>query len=231
MKVIYSILPILIFFLLSEGSQIENLQSATPQVKILISDEKKIYTWKEQVRYSVNVSDPKDGESKYGEIPSQESILTLEYLPGDKEEDIKKAMEKNEEKGLSLMKKSTCFGCHAQKTKISGPSFQEIAKRYEVNENTVKTLGDRILNGSLGIWGDQQMPAHHDFTEDECQQIAKYILETGDDPNYWVYAGLEGVFRIKDKPESHFEGVGVLTARYISTSGSEGKHSVVLKIR
>ncbi len=232
MKVIYSI--ILFFFFSSWEnfrSQLENVQAAAPQVKILEPDEKRSYSWEEQVRYSINVSDPKDGESKYGEIPAQECLLTLEYLPGNKDEDIKKIIEKREEKGLSLMKKSTCFGCHAHKSRMTGPSFQEIAARYETNESTIKNLSNHILNGSLGVWGDQQMPAHADFTEEQCNQIAKYILEAGDHPYRWVYPGLEGVFRIIDKPPVDRDGICVLTASYTSTSGAEGRHSIVLKIR
>lgn len=233
MKIIYPVIFfITIFFSWDTGrSQIEKVQPSVPQVKILAPDEKRSYTWNEQVRYSISISDPKDGESKYGEIPSQECLLTLEYLPVNKDEEIKKAIEKKEEKGLSLMKKSTCFGCHAHTTRVAGPSFEEIAEHYEANETTINNLGDHILNGSFGMWGNQQMPAHTDFTEEQCRQIAKYILEIEDHPYRWVYPGLEGVFRIIDKPEIDRNGVYVLTASYTSTSGAEGRYSVVLKIR
>jgi len=75
------------------------------------------------------------------------------------------------------MKKSTCFGCHAQTTRAAGPSFQEIATRYETNETTINNLANHILNGSIGVWGNQQMAAHPDFTGEQHRQIAKYILE------------------------------------------------------
>jgi cytochrome c len=211
--------------------QIEKVLQPAPQVKLSIPDEKKIYTWNEQVRYSISVSDQKDGESKYGEIPSQECLLTLVYLPDGKEEAIKKTTGEKEEKGLSLIKKSTCFGCHAHKTRMAGPSFQEISKRYEANEKTIENLSNHILNGSVGVWGNQQMPAHPDFTEEQCRQIANYILEIGDYPYRWIYSGLEGSFRILDKPEIDRNGVYVLTASYTSTSGAEGRHSIVLNIR
>ena len=233
MKTIYVInFFITIFMWWDTGSlQIEKVQPAAPQVKLLAPDEKRSYAWKEQVRYSISISDPKDGESKYGEIPSQECLLTLEYLPVNNDEEIKKAMEKKEEKGLSLIKKSTCFGCHALATRVAGPSFQEIAARYETNDATINNLANHILNGSIGVWGNQQMPAHPDFTEEQRRLISKYILEIGDYPYRWVYPGLEGVFPIIDKPGIDRDGVYVLTASYTSTSGVEGRHSIVLKIR
>jgi cytochrome c len=228
------VILLLIIFLWSWKTipaKIEILKQIPPQVKISIPGGKKEYTWNEQVRYSISVSDSKDGDSKYDEIPPQECLLELAYLPVYKEEEIKKVTEKKEEKGLSLMKKSTCFGCHAHKTKLAGPSFQEIAERYETTGENIKTLGNHILNGSIGVWENQQMPAHPDFTEEQCRQIASYILEMGDHPYRWIFPGLEGTFRTMNKPEVDQGGVYVLTARYTSTSGAEGKHSLVLKIR
>ena len=234
MKAVSIVLSLITFFFWpreTSPAKIEILQQISPQVKILIPDEKTFYTWNEQVRYSISISDPKDGDSKYGEIPSQECLLELAYLPAGKEEEIKKITEKKEEKGLSLMKKSTCFGCHAHKTKLAGPSLQEIAERYESTGENIKNIGNHILNGSTGMWGDQQMPAHPDLTAEQSQQITSYILEMGDHPYRCIYPGLEGTFRIMDKPEVDRDGVYVLTARYTSTSGVEGKHSIVLKIR
>jgi len=228
------LLIILSIFLFSPGKTgwlpIGKIQAA-PQVRILAPDEQKSYTWNEQVRYSISVSDPKDGDSKYAEIPSQECLLTLEYIPINQEEAIKQIMARKEAKGLSLIKKSTCFGCHAYKSRLAGPSFQEIAERYESNESTIHNLANHILKGSLGVWGNQQMPAHPDFTEEQCEQIAKYILDTDNHPYRWIYPGLEGTFRVIDKPAIDRDGMYVLTASYTSTSGAEGRHSIVLKIR
>ena len=218
---------IFFIFLLTQGVKYQE----APQVKISIPDVKKTYTWSEQVRYSITVTDPKDGDSKYGEITSQECLLTVAYLPGNEKEEVGKVTEQKETKGLSLIKKSTCFGCHAHKTKLAGPSFQEIAQRYESNEQNIKNLSQHILNGSKGIWGDQQMPAHPDLSEEQRRQIASYILEIGDHPYRWIYPGLEGTFRIMEKPKVPQDGVYVLTASYTSTSGVEGKHVVILTIK
>jgi cytochrome c len=190
-----------------------------------------MYKWNEQVRYSITVSDPNDGDSKYGEIPLQEVLLTLDFISTGKEQDIKKVTDRKEEKGLSLIKKSTCFGCHSHKAKLAGPSFEEISNRYEPNERTKKQLSDHILNGSRGVWGDQQMPAHPDFTEDQRLQIANFILQVKDQPYRWIYPGLEGTFRIMNKTNDDKEGIYVLTASYTSKSGVEGKTSVILKVK
>jgi cytochrome c len=207
------------------------MQTNTPQVKIVGPDELKTYGWGEQVTYTITVSDPTDGESKYDEIPAQECLLSVDYVPGNQQEDIKEVVGREEDKGLSLIKTSTCFGCHAVKTRLAGPSFQEIAGKYKASQSTITQLANHIRNGSTGVWGDLQMPAHPDFTEDQTKLIARFVLEIGGQPHRWVYPGLEGAFRIMNKPQTDQNGFYVLTASYTSTSGATGKHSIVLKIK
>jgi cytochrome c len=230
MKEVWSLAIVFLTILIAYPAN-QDVQEPPPQVKIITPDEKKTYTWSEQVRYAISVSDSKDGDSKYDEIPPNECSLSVTYLPGNKEGEIKQIIEQKEDPGLLLMKRSTCFGCHAHKSKLSGPSFEQIATRYGKSETTIYNLSAKILNGSIGTWGDVQMPAHGDLTEEQRQQIAAYILTIGNKPNYWIYPGLEGMFRIIDKPKTNGDGTYVLTASYTSTSGKEGRHSIVLNVR
>jgi cytochrome c len=231
MKEAWSIvIPFITIFIINPPGRNE-AQDDVPQVKIITPDEKKVYSWNEQVKYTIRVSDSKDGDSKYGEIPPNECSLTVTYVPADRGSDIKEIIGQKEDPGLLLMKKSTCFGCHAHKTRLAGPGFQEIAMRYENNEGTIKSLSSKILNGSVGTWGDQPMPAHEELTEEQGRQISAFILKIGDDPNLWIYPGLEGTFRIIDKPKADIDGIYVLKASYRSTSGKEGMHSIALRIQ
>lgn len=235
MKVTIAIIPLLTFFMIIHKNKVHvdthNVKAMAPTIKLIGPDEAKQYTWKEQVQYSIAISDPNDGESKYGEIPPQECLLVIAFVPGDDTKGINIAMAKPTEKGLNLMKKTTCFGCHAQETRIAGPSFQEIAQRYKTGGNAIQILSGHILKGSVGVWGNQQMPAHPELTGDEAREIAAYILQVSRHPYRWIYPGLEGMFTILEKPENAVSGAYVLTASYVSTSGEEGKISKVLKIR
>ena len=212
-----------------------------PKVKILLSQKnEEFYTWHEHVRYSIDVSDVIDGDSKYSEINVTEVILEIEYLPiteGEElnEEEIKDkikiAEKKPEHIGLSLMKNSTCFGCHADKTKHTGPSFSEIAERYANASSNIESLAGSILEGSKGVWGSIEMPSNPDLTILETEQIATFILSQGAKKNNWILPGLEGAFRIIQKPENEVEGSYILTASYTSTSKMRGQHSIILNIR
>jgi cytochrome c len=206
-----------------------------PRVEIEIPGAPEHLTWNTQVRYIISVSDPKDGESRYGEIEARACLMEVEYFPAADEkkanELMKASKEKEEHKGLSAMKRSTCFGCHSDKVRLAGPSFEEMAGRYQNNAVTVKELGGRIVGGTSGIWGTQVMPSHPDLTLEEAAQIADYILQQGGNKNRWIYPGLEGTFRVIEKPENHDQGIYVLTASYTSTSNVRGQQCVVFKIR
>lgn len=209
-------------------------QNSSPSVKILLPEDKETFTWESQIRYAIEVSDAADGESRYGEINANEVLLEIAYMPVSNAELVKEQVEeakiREEHQGLTLMKKSTCFGCHADKNRTAGPSFSEIAEKYEQNSNTIKTLGNNIVQGSSGIWGSLEMPAHPDFTLEEAMQIADYILEQGGKKHHWVYPGLEGTIRIINKPENDSQGVYILTASYTSQSQVRGQHTIVLEI-
>lgn len=207
-------------------------QDDAPKLEIEIAGAPEHLTWNAQVRYTISVSDPKDGTSRYGEIDGRACLMEIEYFPTGEDSHVREVSKSHKEhKGLSLMKRSTCFGCHADKTKLAGPSFAEIAERYKNNPGAAKELGSHVINGSSGIWGSQMMPSHPDLTLEEAAQITDYILEQGRNKNRWIYPGLEGTFRIIEKPEDREQGIYVLTASYTSTSNIRGEQSVVYKIK
>jgi cytochrome c len=207
-------------------------QDYSPKVQIEIPGSPDHLPWNTQVRYGISVSDPKDGDSQFGEIDARACLMEIEYFPVVEVSQVNEVSKTGEEhRGLSLMKRSTCFGCHADKTRLAGPSFAEIASRYEKNPVTINNLASHVIKGSSGIWGSQMMPSHPDLTLEEAAQIAAYMLEQGRNKNRWIYPGLEGTFRVIEKPEDGKQGIYVLTASYTSTSNIRGEHRVVLKIK
>ena len=209
-------------------------QPSEPQVEILTPHENERFGWGAQVRYAIAVADAVDGSSKYGEIAANECLLEIEYLPGNMATDAKgiigKAASTPEPTGLSLIKTSTCFGCHADKVTLAGPSFAEIAHRYGNQTGSSRLLGKRIIEGSSGIWGTSEMPAHPEIALEAAERIAAYILEQGAKKYSWIYPGFEGTFRIIDKPAAASKGVYRLTASYTSKAQRRGQHSVVLEV-
>ncbi len=210
-------------------------QSDTPKVKIVSPEDKKTVSWNSQVRYEFTVTDGKDGDSKYGEINGSQCLMEVSFLAVKNDHDAEAAINKlqtnPEHPGLTLIRMSNCFGCHSDKARLAGPSFAEMAKKYKPDVSTLNNLSRHILDGSINIWGSAQMPAHPEFNKDQGIAMARYILEQGKSQWQWVYTGLDGLIKIKEKPANISEGVYVLTASYTSTSKLRGQHSIILSIK
>src|SRR5690606_18662238 len=63
-------------------------------------------------------------------------------------------------KGLALIQENDCPSCHMQDKKSIGPSYVEIASKYEASDENIKVLATRIITGSAGIWGEIPMTNH-----------------------------------------------------------------------
>lgn len=79
-------------------------------------------------------------------------------------------------KGKQLIAKSDCMGCHADKAKIIGPSYAQIALKYPANSKNITLLANRIIKGSKGIWGTIPMTAHAKLPKADAEEMVKYIL-------------------------------------------------------
>ena len=79
--------------------------------------------------------------------------------------------------GKSLIEGSDCLGCHKLDEKMIGPSYKEVASKYENTPENVEMLADKIIKGSSGVWGDVPMPAHG-FSKENAKFMAQYILSS-----------------------------------------------------
>ncbi|MEQ5789839.1 cytochrome c [Muricauda sp. NFXS6] len=209
-------------------------EKSIPEVTLHLSENENL-TWGSFIRYSIEVSDEEDGESKYGEILKNKVLLEIEFKPiiNENGQNHNTASNKTEpnNKGLSLMMESNCFACHADKKAMTGPSFYEIAGRYEKNQNNITFLANHILEGSSGQWGSMEMPSYPNLTVEETEKIAAFILTQGSRRNQQILTGMEGVFQIMEKPDGTDQGVYILKASYTSSSLMKGQHSITLQIK
>lgn len=80
------------------------------------------------------------------------------------------------EKGLTLVAKSDCLTCHKVNEKLTGPSYKDVAAKYENTEENVAMLAGKIIKGGQGVWGAIPMTPHATLSEDDAKQMVKYIL-------------------------------------------------------
>ncbi|HCL04990.1 MAG TPA: cytochrome c class I [Chitinophagaceae bacterium] len=79
-------------------------------------------------------------------------------------------------KGLELIGKSDCLTCHKVGDKLIGPSYKEVAAKYENTEENITMLAGKIIKGGQGVWGSVPMTAHPAVTEDDAKAMVKYIF-------------------------------------------------------
>lgn len=76
----------------------------------------------------------------------------------------------------ALAGKKGCMGCHAVASKMVGPSFKDVAKKYTAKD--ADKLVKKVLEGGSGVWGSTPMPANKTMgvKEDEAKAIVAWIL-------------------------------------------------------
>jgi cytochrome c len=121
--------------------------------------------------------------------------------------------------GKALMAKSDCKACHAVNTKVLGPAFVEVAKRYAGNKDAVDVLAAKIIKGGNGNWGEHAMSAHPQLSKDDASEIVKYILMLND-VKQAASLPRQGNITLKDHVANNNGGRYVLTASYTDKGGA-----------
>jgi cytochrome c len=79
-------------------------------------------------------------------------------------------------KGAGLIAASDCLTCHKIDMKVVGPSYKEVAAKYEATDANIEKLADKIIAGGSGVWGEVPMQAHPNVSKDDAKEMVKYIL-------------------------------------------------------
>lgn len=75
-----------------------------------------------------------------------------------------------------LAKKSNCQTCHQPAAKAVGPSWAEIAKKYQGDAKAAGMLAQKIRAGGAGVWGSIPMPPHPGLKDNELNALAQWVL-------------------------------------------------------
>ncbi len=79
-------------------------------------------------------------------------------------------------KGVELIGKSDCLTCHKLEEKLIGPSYKEVATKYDNTPENIKLLAGKIITGGKGVWGEVEMTAHPDLSQEDAEALVKYIF-------------------------------------------------------
>lgn len=78
--------------------------------------------------------------------------------------------------GKRLLLRSGCSACHSPQTKMVGPSYIDISKKYLITEVNISLLAQKVIRGGSGVWGQVPMPPHSVISRSDTKKIIKYIL-------------------------------------------------------
>jgi cytochrome c len=182
-----------------------------PTVKILNPKANESYEENSQLRYTIDVSDREDGESKFQEISPTEVLLMVRYFPSTAAAEAAMSGDiTGDPPGFGTIRSSNCLSCHAFDARLIGPSFADIRKRYPYSQANVESLSRSILEGASGVWGRIKMPSHPELTTAQAAACVTWILTTAADPQTTYYTGTEGSFRVVIPRDLRSKGHGTL---------------------
>lgn len=78
--------------------------------------------------------------------------------------------------GEKLIQQSDCYQCHHVTNASAGPSFVQIARRYDNNPAAISMLSEKIIAGGVGVWGQSPMMPHPSIYRQDAELMVKYIL-------------------------------------------------------
>jgi len=202
--------------------------NSVPAVKFISPQAGDFFTPGEPLSYRLEVSDPEDGSAAGREAEfSVRTLVSSAWAAADgKLSDV--------DPGLSRMKQSDCFNCHAIDQKLVGPTLMDIAKKYKDQPGAIEVSVDRVIKGSTGVWSPLPMLPHANHTADEVHMMVKWIYGLADGKaTPTVARGLEGQITA---PKDNKLATGIIEATFTDLGRSpagplSGKAMVKLRTR
>jgi len=110
--------------------------------------------------------------------------------------------------GRLWMEESDCFTCHQIEKADVGPSFTQIAQRYQNDEKIQLQLGEKIRQGGSGEWGQNVMNPHPQLKENELKLMLDYILGLKKEKDTIAYKPFLRDFSVKTAKHKVLPGHG-----------------------
>jgi cytochrome c len=75
-----------------------------------------------------------------------------------------------------LAAKYDCMGCHKAQSKVLGPAFKDVAKKYAGNPKAEQLMVEKIIKGGAGVWGPVPMAANPKIPREDVRKLAAWVL-------------------------------------------------------
>lgn len=213
-------------------------ETATTDVEIMVGNEMpsiamnfngnaSFYWDNATIDYEVVVTDAEDGSLADGTIDPSQVTLTFDFLERGSDLALpamghKAMMDASRSLiGQSLVDGSDCSACHQPDMASVGPSYVDIASKYQSDAAAVEMLATKIIEGGSGNWGDVAMAAHPQIAQDEAVKMVEYILSLAGDTPSMASAPLQGSYALTEHIGKGEQGSYVIIATYTDQGGDE----------
>ena len=199
-----------------ESMQVE-VGNEVPDVNISVAGNQSFFTEDKPINYKVSVKDKEDGTLGKGIKPT-DVVVSINYLEGFDKNAVTIGHQQNlsNATGRRLMEDSDCMSCHQADQKSIGPSFKQIAGKYNKSRSNVEKLANKIIGGGGGVWGEVSMAAHPDLKPADAQSMVNYILSINDAAAKSLPAS--GTYAVKEH-KGKKEGAYIIQASYLDKGG------------
>lgn len=200
-----------------------------PQVDIQITEGNKTFFFPDsRLVYQIEVKDKEDGTLAEG-IKAEEVAVNFDYAPeGFDPIEIAQNHRSTDDwvtfsKGKSLIDNSDCFSCHRIDVKSIGPSYQEVAQKYKGDKKSQEVIAGKIINGSVGVWGEHAMSAHPDVSPQQAALMVEYIMSLNDPKPVAQNIPLAGTYTTSIPEKENGKGGYLLRAAYTDKGANDLK--------
>ncbi|GAA4438396.1 hypothetical protein GCM10023188_33750 [Pontibacter saemangeumensis] len=187
-----------------------------PKVDIALQGNRSFYFEGQPVKYQVKAAD-EDSQVDMGNL-----FVSVDYVEGTDMAGASMGHQvvSSEMLGKNLMLSLDCKACHAINEKSIGPSYTEVAKRYEKERGAMQQLTEKIIKGGSGVWGEAAMPAHPSLPQSDAKQIVQWIMSLNNSGNARKSLPASGEVVAKPDPQRKDNTVLKLSATYTDQGGT-----------
>jgi cytochrome c len=82
----------------------------------------------------------------------------------------------SEADAMKITSRYGCQACHAASTKLVGPAFKDIAKKYAGDKTAEERLEKKVKSGGSGVWGTVPMPPAVGASDADVATVVHWIL-------------------------------------------------------
>ncbi|MEQ9442376.1 MAG: PQQ-dependent sugar dehydrogenase [Cyclobacteriaceae bacterium] len=198
--------------------------NAPPQVAIELAGNETFYWHNQPIPYQVKVSDQEDGSLANQDIDTARVFVFWDRGIG---ENLSPMVTGHQEAmgaassvlvGKKLIDENDCKNCHKPNESSIGPSYKEVAFRYQEDTTARDRLAKKVIAGGGGVWDKNfVMVGHPDLSEKAAKEMVNYILSMADEGEKSQRIATQGQVQPQQFQE---DGLYRITAKYEDQGGA-----------